>query len=471
MTALLLPMKGRRAWQPLVVPVLLLALFAAWGTFFFLRSRDVLGSRLKSELQETAAVSALQLDPALLAQIRSADDVRTSAYRTVTTQLLAIKHTSPLLKSVYVMRRTENPLVLAFIADADAQESKDVIDENHDGVIEVNEAVPLPGDPYNIADAPALQTIAFSRPTTDAAFTTDQWGTVISGYAPILGTDGKAVAVLGIDMDARDYDALSQIIFSPVVYLLVLCAILSVGGSLIIWTWRRRVAVLTEMERERTALLDLLLHQLGTPFAAFNWWLDILKERMPTENQDVFERLGESVSRMSMIMKALYDAGNVGEHLASRAGAADVHATVHRVLGEVGKLLNAQKQVLRVDVSEDVGKVRLDPASLAGVLRELVENASGFSPHGSEIFLRAYRVRRAVHFEVQDQGCGIPATELARVGERFFRASNAYKVKPAGNGLGLSIARNIVRGMGGWFAVRSREGKGTIVSFRLRCVS
>jgi len=62
---------------------------------------------------------------------------------------------------------------------------------------------------------------------------------------------------------------------------------------------------------------------------------------------------------------------------------------------------------------------------------------------------------------VTDTGIGIPAADLARLSERFFRASNAADAAIPGTGLGLAIVRTIVEGHGGRLQVESVEGRGT----------
>ncbi|MDD4319007.1 MAG: HAMP domain-containing sensor histidine kinase [Candidatus Peribacteraceae bacterium] len=459
------PTAARSLARSLFLPVIMLGMLGLWGTYFFVHGRSVLEERLKSELRQTAAVAALRIDAETIAGIRDGDTVEAPALRAVTRQLLEIKRTSPLFRSAYIMRRTDDPLTLAFVSDADMLEPFGTLDRNGDGALGEDEQHPFVGERYDIREVPALQSRAFLEPTTDEAFTTDQWGTVMSGYAPVRDTRGKAVAVLGIDMDAQDYLALSQRILSPVAYLLALFSLLSLAGSLVLWIGRRRLEVLEEIERERTALLDLLLHQLGTPIATLRWWLEILHDHKDRHIDDVRRHLEESVARMGGIMTALYDASRFRrKHLAS-AGFCDVAATVEKVVKEAEQRFTIRRQTVRLDVGHGLLRGRIDAESLAGVMRELLENASSYSADGAAVEVRVHKRQRSVIVEVKDRGCGIPKAEMPRIGERFVRASNALKVKPVGNGLGLYIAKGIIRRAGGSLRIKSAEGKGTTVSF------
>ncbi len=93
------------------------------------------------------------------------------------------------------------------------------------------------------------------------------------------------------------------------------------------------------------------------------------------------------------------------------------------------------------------------------VLSNLISNAIKFSPSGRDVRVRAHRSGERVIVEVTDQGVGIPASELPRLTERFFRASTARDVQ--GTGLGLSISKEIVERQGGHLEIESEEGTGS----------
>ncbi len=100
-----------------------------------------------------------------------------------------------------------------------------------------------------------------------------------------------------------------------------------------------------------------------------------------------------------------------------------------------------------------------DPARLRQVLLDLIENADKYSAQEMPIRLVLRQSASAVLIDVIDQGIGIPETELNQVFERFQRGSNA----PAktGSGLGLSVVKLLVEGMGGSIELHSRLGEGS----------
>ena len=100
------------------------------------------------------------------------------------------------------------------------------------------------------------------------------------------------------------------------------------------------------------------------------------------------------------------------------------------------------------------------------VVSNLLHNAIKFTPAGGEITVRASRGEAdVVIVEVIDTGVGIPATDLARIFERFYKTDRARS--SGGTGLGLAIARHLVQAHGGEIRAHSQEGQGSTFTFTL----
>ena len=104
-----------------------------------------------------------------------------------------------------------------------------------------------------------------------------------------------------------------------------------------------------------------------------------------------------------------------------------------------------------------------DPRRLQQSFANLVSNAIKFNRPGGDVRMRASAMNGEAVVEVSDEGVGIPPEELARIGERFFRASTTTNMP--GTGLGLAITREIVERHGGRLEIESEVGKGS--SFRI----
>ncbi|MEN9801178.1 MAG: two-component histidine kinase PhoR, partial [Actinomycetota bacterium] len=97
----------------------------------------------------------------------------------------------------------------------------------------------------------------------------------------------------------------------------------------------------------------------------------------------------------------------------------------------------------------------------------LLENAIKYSDPGTSVEVSVRRADGEVMIEVRDRGVGIPAKEIDRIFERFYRVDRARSRETGGTGLGLSIARHIAHNHGGDILVHSVEGAGSTFTLQL----
>ena len=115
-------------------------------------------------------------------------------------------------------------------------------------------------------------------------------------------------------------------------------------------------------------------------------------------------------------------------------------------------------------VGDDLPEIVADKRALNQILLNLLSNAIRFTDRGGRVTVSAHAGAADISFVVEDNGVGISAHDLARVGEPYFQAATSYDRRHGGTGLGLSIVKGLVRLHGGEMAVRSRVGEGTRIS-------
>jgi signal transduction histidine kinase len=125
----------------------------------------------------------------------------------------------------------------------------------------------------------------------------------------------------------------------------------------------------------------------------------------------------------------------------------------------------AKRIEITIDVADDVPPVAADRTPLATAISNLVGNAVKYTPEGGTITLDLTRRDDEVVVSVRDTGLGIAAEELSRIFDRFYRIKNDKTRWIPGSGLGLAVARDIVRAHGGRIEVDSEVGKGS--AFRI----
>jgi two-component system phosphate regulon sensor histidine kinase PhoR len=124
--------------------------------------------------------------------------------------------------------------------------------------------------------------------------------------------------------------------------------------------------------------------------------------------------------------------------------------------------------VVEVEIAEDLPELRMDADAILQVMLNLLSNAIKYSDKVKEIHIRAYRAGAAVKIEVVDRGIGIDATEIEKIFDDFYRVDQRLSSRQQGGmGLGLTLARHIIRAHGGDIRVDSEPGKGSTFSFTL----
>jgi signal transduction histidine kinase len=132
---------------------------------------------------------------------------------------------------------------------------------------------------------------------------------------------------------------------------------------------------------------------------------------------------------------------------------------VSRAVLDIAQTARAKGVAVRVEVGAAV-MVEADPLAVERILTTLLRNAVKFAPEGGEISIGATVVAELIHFTVEDNGPGIAAENLARLGRPFEQGAPVMTNGMKGSGLGLAIARSLVELHGGTLRLQSRSGEG-----------
>ncbi len=456
----------------ITLPLLVMLFVALFAVGLYERSQVIMQKELRDFLRTTAAVGAQAFDADTLSHIDTRTALDSPQYAEIVRHLNAIRTHVPQIRYAYIMARGADEKHTIFLADADSLSTAKELDRNKNGVVDQSEQASFPGDEYDASDSPALWKDAFEQPTVDSEVTTDPWGDLVSGYAPIRTRNGKTIGVLGLDMEAGSFKRLSRSIFSLEALVLVMvsgCFLAVYSGMSL---WKHRLQNIRRLEQERLGLMQLTSHQLGTPLTILKWSLESVKDGTPTPQQlkDHIRDTEEGISRIDRILSLLQQSERTHFSKSSDeptvSHLSDVLAIVRT---DMQPIIEKHSSQLAIDAGPDV-TVCIDAKLLAGALTELIQNAIDFTSVGSVIHLTTTSDRRMVHISISDEGIGIPSSDLPYIAHRFRRGSNAALVKPDGMGLGLSIAKSIVEHAGGSFTIQSTEQKGTTVSLHLPIV-
>jgi two-component system phosphate regulon sensor histidine kinase PhoR len=231
---------------------------------------------------------------------------------------------------------------------------------------------------------------------------------------------------------------------------------------------------ITELKRADQIRRDFVAnvsHELRTPLTAIRGYVEALAEgdADPEETPRFLEIIMRHTLRMERLVKDLLrlarlDAGQEVLEVAE----CDVRRLIQSVTSDLEPTLDARGQHVEVGIAASVETVRADPSKLHDVLRNLISNASTYSPEQSTIRISARRDREFVSIQVQDEGPGIPDEDLTRVFERFYRVDKSRSRDPGGTGLGLAIVRHLVELHGGRVFAENRAAGGAQFTIMLK---
>ena len=229
---------------------------------------------------------------------------------------------------------------------------------------------------------------------------------------------------------------------------------------------------LTEMRKLETVRRDFvanLSHELRTPIASLKALTETLREGAvddPSVATDFLDKMNTEVDRLAQMAQEL------GELSRIESGAAPLRkelVEVSRVVINAVERVKAQadRAGLRLEtrIDTDLPQVLADRDRLEQVVLNLIHNAIKFTPPGGQVSVNAKTEVDHLIISVADTGVGIPADDLPRVFERFYKADRARA--GGGTGLGLAIAKHIIEAHQGRIWVESVEGKGSTFSLSL----
>ena len=208
---------------------------------------------------------------------------------------------------------------------------------------------------------------------------------------------------------------------------------------------------LATIERRRTQLLGEVTHEMRTPITVIRGQTEGLIDGVITPSAEVFAGLADEASRLQRIVDDLTMLSRADE------GTLEIDLTdldLGAVAAGAAERLRPQFEYAGVDLVVDLGDppeplpVRGDIDRLTQALSNLLGNALGHSPTGGTVTVRCGRQNSVAFADVIDEGPGIPADEVDRIFERFYRADGTGTAR-SGRGIGLTIARSLARAHGG----------------------
>jgi two-component system CheB/CheR fusion protein len=243
---------------------------------------------------------------------------------------------------------------------------------------------------------------------------------------PIHGPDGEIVAVGGIKTDVTQM--------------------------------KRAEKRACEAVQQRDRFLAMLSHELRNPLGALLNASRVIKRSRetgtpPAEALDVIERQSNQMARL---LDDLFDVSRVSQgKIDLRLAPLDLRSLCGDALETAGPAADSHGHRLELDICDEALPVNADRARLLQVLENLLANAVKYTPDGGQIVLSMQRDKGRAVIKVRDTGRGIPANMLDSIFDLFMQSGETIDRSDGGMGIGLTLARELVRRHGGTVVAHS----------------
>lgn len=224
---------------------------------------------------------------------------------------------------------------------------------------------------------------------------------------------------------------------------------------------------LSQAENMKNDFISSVSHELRTPLTAIRGWGETVKSSIGTDQELVEKGVGVILSeadRLSGLVEELLDFSRM------QSGRLSMQMRRTDILAELGEAVYMYEELARrqgLDLSfvspEYLSPVMGDGDRLKQVFINIIDNAIKYTNTGGQVLVEAAEQEGCIQVTVKDTGVGIPAQDVDRVKEKFFKSNKTVR----GSGIGLAVADEIVKQHKGLLFVESKEGVGTTVTIVL----
>ena len=251
------------------------------------------------------------------------------------------------------------------------------------------------------------------------------------------------------------------------VMFLLIATILVFGFVLTI----RAVSHELELARLKSDFVSTVSHEFRSPLTSIRHLAEMLQAgSVPSEERrrTYYDVLVEQSARLSSLVTNILDLARLEEGKKEFSfERLDLGALVRDLVTGTQQRVGHEGCIVEAEIGEGLRPILADRSAIAQAITNLVDNAIQYSRDVKEVRVRTFPDAGWTVVAVEDRGVGIPASEIDRVFERFYRGGDALTRTVKGSGLGLALVKEIVVAHGGTVHVESEVGRGSAFSIRL----
>ena len=236
---------------------------------------------------------------------------------------------------------------------------------------------------------------------------------------------------------------------------------------------------LAEASRMKTEFINVISHQLRSPLTNLKWATDFLKtaalNKLDESETEFFYVLEENCKRMNELINNLLTVSRIEQkRLIENKENVSLPKLLKEIIKETNVFAIASNVRIKTEIGKKIPEIYCTRSLIKTVIENLINNAIHYSsvkdnsePQKNLVEIKLNERGKNIYLEIQDYGIGIPEEDKKFIFEKFFRSKNVSKHQTRGSGLGLFIAKSIVKKMNGKIGFQSEQNQGTTFWFTL----
>ncbi|MFA5249483.1 MAG: ATP-binding protein [Candidatus Paceibacterota bacterium] len=437
--------KSEYAWYYPIIIILVIAIGIA-STVYVYFSVD---STTKISLLQRTGTIASSLDPNSLENLSGSDaDLASPGYIALKKKMTDIRSVNQDISFVYLTGIRDGEVF--FFAD-----SEDPLSSSYSP----------PGEVYFEATPTFKNVFVVGKSVIDDA-SPDRWGAWLTALSPIIGPDGKVVAVVGMDVNADKYIK-SVVIYSafPAIIATSLMILIAIGFLI-----KRREEQILQLKSE---LVSIASHEIRSPLTGVKWALESLlspdNNNLSSDQRSTISLIKQNCEDLLGTVNDLLDISALGSSRQSlKPGqSVDIKPLLEEAVNSMH--LTSRSKNINIELTEfPEGPINVfGDAKLKRVFGNIISNSIKYSQPGGKVIVKFEKQNSSYVISFKDNGIGVPLKDQPNIFKGFYRASNAKRTPESGTGLGLHYAKKIVEMSEGDISFKSEEGQGTTFFVKL----
>lgn len=230
------------------------------------------------------------------------------------------------------------------------------------------------------------------------------------------------------------------------------------------------ITELVRLEEIRKDFVANVSHELRTPVTSIKGFSETLLDgafENPAISKEFLEIIYKESNRLHLLIDDLLELSGM-ERLGFSLSKKELN--LRPIIEDAMQIVSGKAEKKEMKLQLDMPSsliIQVDADRLIQVMVNLLSNAISYSPSHTTVKINASRKGQETIIEVQDEGIGIPNSELPRLFERFYRVDRARNRESGGTGLGLAIVKHLVEAHEGYVEVESEVGVGTVFRVHL----